>query len=104
MSITSLDSKFKGDNRLKSFFFQGDIAAFTKRENTCNRLLYGMAFYTLVVMTIVIGVMFLLDFTVFVYKRCHPSVKEEEEEDEDEDETDEREMKHIPQSDKTAIV
>lgn len=82
----------------------GDIAAFTKRENTCNRLLYGMAFYTLVVMTIVIGVMFLLDFTVFVYKRCHPSVKEEEEEDEDEDETDEREMKHIPQSDKTAIV
>lgn len=80
----------------------GDIAAFTRRENTCNRLLYDMAFYTLVVMTTVLGVVFLLDFTVFVYKRCHPPVKEEDEEDEDE--TDEGEMKQVPPSDKTAMI
>lgn len=84
------------------FCFQGDIAAFTRRENTCNRLLYDMAFYTLVVMTTILGVVFLLDFTVFVYKRCHPPVKEEDEEDEDE--TDEGEMKQVPPSDKTAMI
>lgn len=61
-----------------------------------------MAFYTLVVMTTVLGVVFLLDFTVFVYKRCHPPVKEEDEEDEDE--TDEGEMKQVPPSDKTAMI
>eukprot|EP00105_Crassostrea_gigas_P015408 XP_011432398.1 PREDICTED: uncharacterized protein LOC105331770 [Crassostrea gigas] len=80
----------------------GDIAAFTRRENTCDRLLYDMAFYTLVVMTTVLGVVFLLDFTVFVYKRCHPPVKEEDEEDEEE--TDEGEMKQVPQSDITAMI
>lgn len=58
-----------------------------------------MAFYTLVVMTTVLGVVFLLDFTVFVYKRCHPPVKEE-----DEDETDEGEMKQVPPSDITAMI
>lgn len=64
-----------------------------------------MAFYTLVVMTTVLGVIILLDFTVFVYKRCHPPVKEEDEEDEeDEDETDEGEMKQVPPSDITAMI
>lgn len=53
-------------------------------------------------MTTVLGVVFLLDFTVFVYKRCHPPVKEEDEEDEDE--TDEGETKQVPPSDKTAMI
>lgn len=61
----------------------GDIAAFSKPVNTCNRLMYDMGYYTFIIMTLLIGILFLLDFTVFIYKRCHP-IKEEGEEDDDE--------------------
>lgn len=54
-------------------------------------MLYDMVFYMLVVMIMVLGVVFLLDFIVFVYKWCYFLVKEEDEEDEDE--IDEGEMK-----------
>lgn len=57
----------------------------------CNCLLYDMVFYMFVVMIMVLGVVFLLDFIVFVYKWCYFLVKEEDEEDEDE--IDEGEMK-----------
>mmetsp|Transcript_18035 Transcript_18035/g.30712 ORF Transcript_18035/g.30712 Transcript_18035/m.30712 type:complete len:195 (+) Transcript_18035:291-875(+) len=61
----------------------GDIAAFSKPVNTCNRLMYDMGYYTFIIMTLLIGILFLLDFTVFIYKRCHP-IKEEGEEEDDE--------------------
>lgn len=64
---------------------------FINRENMCNCLLYDMVFYMLVVMIMVLGVVFLLDFIVFVYKWCYFLVKEEDEEDEEE--IDEGEMK-----------
>lgn len=45
--------------------------------------MYDMGYYTFIIMTLLIGILFLLDFTVFIYKRCHP-IKEEGEEEDDE--------------------
>ncbi|XP_062575392.1 WD repeat-containing protein 5 isoform X2 [Saccostrea cucullata] len=62
----------------------GDIAAFTKEDTSCNSLMFYTAYYTFIVMTVIISGLFLLDFSVFVYKRCHPK-KDDEDEDIDDD-------------------
>jgi hypothetical protein len=41
--------------------------------------MFDSAFYTFIIMTAVICVLFVMDFGVFVYKRCHKTEDEEEE-------------------------
>ncbi|XP_048776255.2 uncharacterized protein LOC125680612 [Ostrea edulis] len=56
----------------------GDISAFSTSDNTCNRLMFDSAFYTFIIMTVIISVLFIVDFTVFLYKRCY-TMKDDEE-------------------------